>query len=404
MSVYHCPLCPLIFQYRSEVEWHLREEHRSRADEAAELRSELAAATRPLDWEYLQQLRTSEASPSVTLLLGTTPAATMNVLDTARLRQLAEGARRRLSAEPDRETAVSVVEDRLARAVSAAESQATDRGMAVLVNKDHLAVIPLPFAPRDRHVVDRSFATRDLEYTLRRFPRYRVLVLGRHPRVLEGYAHQLTEPPALTSRGRSTAAFAGDTLVYADPDKLLAEREAAAGRLPLVVIGDHRHLERFDRDSAYAGEVVARVPRPRLHKGNVLGLISDALDRIHQQRQARSVAELLHADLQSQVEWGLGAAWRALHRQTVDRLWVEHDYSVPGHVAAGDHAVEPTTDPAEPGAVDDLVDALLARAAQLGVETHIVERQSLRGPEPVAVRVPFATTRPAGHTRMLATA
>ncbi|HET6964577.1 MAG TPA: hypothetical protein VFH58_07360 [Acidimicrobiales bacterium] len=383
-------MCPLIFQYRSEVEWHLREEHRSRADEAAELRSQLAAARRPLDWDYLQELRSSEANPSVTLLLATAPAATMNVLDTARLRQLAEGARRRLSAEPDRETAVSVVEDRLARAVSAAESQATDRGIAVLVNRDHLAVIPLPFAPRDRHVVDRTFATRDLEYTLRRFPRYRVLVLGRHPRVLEGYAHQLAEAPAASPDP--------------DPDSLLGERIEAAGRLPLVVIGDHRHLDLFDRDSAFAGEVVAQVPRPRLHKGNVLGFISDALGRIHQQRQARSVAELLHADLQSRVEWGLGAAWRALHSHSADRLWVEHDYAVPGHVAAGDHAVEPTTDPTEPGAVDDLVDALLARAAQLGVETHIVERQSLRRPEPVAVRVRFPTIRPAGHRRMLATA
>ena len=37
MSVYHCPLCPLIFQFRSEVEWHLREEHRSSSDEESDL-------------------------------------------------------------------------------------------------------------------------------------------------------------------------------------------------------------------------------------------------------------------------------------------------------------------------------------------------------------------------------
>src|SRR5213076_2501989 len=40
VSVYHCPLCPLIFQYRTEVEWHLREEHRSGSDEEADLRAE----------------------------------------------------------------------------------------------------------------------------------------------------------------------------------------------------------------------------------------------------------------------------------------------------------------------------------------------------------------------------
>ena len=90
MSVYHCPLCPLIFQYRSEVEWHLREEHRSRRDEEADLRAELAAAAGRLDWDRLQALRSSGAGPAVTLLLATTPASSMTVLDIARLRQLAD--------------------------------------------------------------------------------------------------------------------------------------------------------------------------------------------------------------------------------------------------------------------------------------------------------------------------
>lgn len=68
MSAYHCPLCPLIFQHRSEAEWHLREEHRSRVDEEAGLRTELAAAAAPLDWERLRILRASPGRPSVTLL------------------------------------------------------------------------------------------------------------------------------------------------------------------------------------------------------------------------------------------------------------------------------------------------------------------------------------------------
>ena len=114
MSVYHCPLCPLIFQYRSEVEWHLREEHRSRRDEEADLRAELAAAGR-LDWDRLQALRSSGAGPAVTLLLATTPASSMTVLDIARLRQLADRARRRLPGEPDRGTTAPTVAHRVGR-------------------------------------------------------------------------------------------------------------------------------------------------------------------------------------------------------------------------------------------------------------------------------------------------
>jgi len=388
MSVYHCPLCPLIFQYRTEVEWHLREEHRSRADEAADLRVELAAATRPLDRDRLSQLRSSRSSPSVTLLLSTAPAATMTVLDIARLRQLAERARRRLSAEPHVDTAVSVVADRLAKAVSAAESQATDRGIAVLVNKNDLAIITLPFAPRDRHVVDRGFATRDLDYALRRHPRYRVLVLGHHARILEGHSRQLSEPATVSTSAGPRSVPRLDSTVYRDPDTLLSERVDTAGNMPLVVVGDHRDLARFHGRSRYAGDVVAEIRRSRFHRGNVADLVADELDRIHHEQQSRAVAELLHADMQSQVAWGVHAAWNAIHNRAADRLWVEHDYTVPGRSAPGVHGIETTTDAAEPGAIDDLVDALITKAAQYGIETHMLDRHAIGTTEPVAVTIP----------------
>lgn len=377
MSVYHCPLCPLIFQYRSEVEWHLREEHRSRADEAAELRSELADATRPLDWERLSHLRASHASPSVSLLLGTAPAATMTVLDVARLRQLAERARRRLSSEPHRDTAVSVVEHRLSKAVAAAESQPTDRGIAVMVNEHHLSIIALPFAPHDRQVVDGAFATRDLEYALRRYPRYRVLVLGHHPRVLEGHARQLIEPATSTS---------------ADPDVMVSERIEATGMLPLVVVGDRRSVDRFRGQSRHAHNVVAGVAQHRFYKGNLTERIADVLEGIQHERQSRAVAELLHADMQSQIDWGVEAAWKAVHDRTADRLWVEHDYAVAGQVRPGTYGIETVTDPAEPGAIDDVVDALLTKATQLGIRTHLLDRHTLGRPQPVAVKVPVTAS------------
>lgn len=284
MSVYHCPLCPLVFQYRTEVEWHLREEHRSRADEDADLRAELVAATAPLDWERLGALRASRGRPTVTLLLSTTPAATMSPLDIARLRQLAERARRRLSSEPDRQTPASVVEFRIAKAVSTAETLRTESGLAVLVSGHELAIFTLPFAPRDRQVVDDRFATRDLEYALRRYPHYRVLVLGRHPRVLEGRAQHLTEPstnPSGTPRGVPDRISGG----HEDPEAMLTHRAEAAGRLPLVLIGDHRHTHEFRRGSRHSADVIAEVARPRLKRVPVVDLAAAAVEGWLSERQ-----------------------------------------------------------------------------------------------------------------------
>jgi hypothetical protein len=403
MSVYHCPLCPLIFQYRSEVDRHLHQEHRSGTEDPADLRAELSAASRRLDREHLGQLRSSAAGPSVTLLLSTAPAATMTVLDVARLRQLADRARRCLSAEPHGKAGASVVGERLSKAVAAAESQPTDRGIAVLVNQHHLSIITLPFGPRDRHVVDRCFATRDLEYALRRYPQYRVLILGHHLRILEGAAHRLAEPTSPPMADGTRSAPAAGSTAYPDPDSLLGDRTDATGRLPLILIGDNRQLDRFRRQSAYVSDVVAEIARPRLRRINVPDLVGDTLDRLHHERQSAAVAELSHPGMRAETTWGVEAAWKAVHDGVAGRLWVEHDYSVPGRIRPGVYGVEVTTDPAEPGAIDDVVDVLLAKAAQLGIETDLLDRHTLGHPEPVVVRVPVPAPTPTAAPRSLAT-
>jgi hypothetical protein len=400
MSAYHCPLCPLIFQYRSEAEWHLREEHRSRVDEEAGLRTELSAAAAPLDWERLRILRASPSRPSVTLLMSTLPGPTMTILDIARLRQLAERARRRLVDEPDRRTAASVVEHRLAKAVSAAESLPAERGLSVLVNQHDLAIVTLPFAPRDRQVVDDGFATRDLEYTLGRYPRYRALVLGRRPRILEGRGDHLTEPSATTSHEAPRVVPGPRTSGHHEVDALLARQIELAGPLPLIVIGDRRRLDRFRR-SPYYEQVVAERLRSRLRQSTPSELAVDAHDRWLHQRQQHTVAELRQADQHNQLAWGLEAAWSALHSGKVDRLWVEHDYAVPGRILPGDLEVHTTTDPAEPGVIDDLVDALIAKSAKLGIPVNLLDRGALNRPEPLAARIPLATSTTTAVCRSL---
>lgn len=397
MPVYRCPFCPLIFQYRTEAESHVREEHRSRADDEAGLRAEIVMAVAPLDWERLQRLRASRTSPSVTLLLGTVPAATMTVLDIARLRQLSERARRRLPAEPSPDAAASLVEHRLSNAVAAAESMATDRGLAILVNEQDIAIITLPFGPRGREIVGDGFAVRDLEYSLRNFPRVRVLVLGHRPRVLEGLPHQLCEPQDGTPDRSQAAPGRAGTAPDLDALALLAERIDASGMLPLIVMGDHRHLDEFDRCSPYGGHVLAKVVRPRLRRATVQDLAGQAAARVNRDRQILAVSDLRRADEDERVAWGVHAAWDAVRVQRAVRLWVEHDYAVAGRVGSGPSGMEITGDPAEPGVVDDLVDALLTEAAHLGIQVDIVDRGALNHPDPVAAAVSaMVSSEPAG--------
>ncbi len=387
MTVYHCPLCPLIFEHRTEVERHIREEHRSHAEDEASLRTELARAGK-LSWDRLAVLRSSVRGPAVSLLLATTPASSMTVLDIARLRQLADRSRRRLRAEPHTGTSVDVVENRLSRVVAAAEASPTDRGLAILVSSDQMALVPLPFEPRDRVAVDRAFATRDLEYALRRFPMYRTVMLGHHPRIFEGRGRTMSEVETsyFEGRGPSFAFFRRDTS-FLDVDQLLDECVRANGHLPLLIVGDRPRRVAFREHSRHAPGVIAEAHRSRTRSTRLTDLAEQAFAEWQHDEHEHAVTELQHASSQDQVAWGLAAAWRAVADQSAEHLWVEHDFARPGRVVAGVEGVEITADPAEPGVVDDLVDALIAKAHDRGLAVDVLEPRTLNRDEPIAARV-----------------
>ena len=394
MSVYHCPLCPLIFQYRTEVEWHLREEHRSGADEEADLRREMATAVRKLDWDLLQSLRSSGGGLSVSLLLGTTPATSMTVLDIARLRQLADQAHRRLLAEPHGDTAVPVVEHRVTKAVAAAEGSTTDRGLAIFVNQHNIAIITLPFEPRHRAVVDRAFATRDLEFALRRFPSFRVLLLGHYPRLLEGRGRNLSPVDSPRPDVRRHRLLTRADTDPREADRLLDQRLSETGDLPLVLIGDFRRRTAFRQHSRHVESIVAEAHRPRTRITAVHDLAQTALARWQREQQDKTVAVLRLADTHDQVSWGLASTWQAVATKTAERVWVEHDFARPGRVVPGVEGVKVTTDPTEPGAIDDLVDALITRAHQEGIPVDLLDSGTLGTGEPIAAKIGAAERRP----------
>jgi hypothetical protein len=390
MSVYHCPLCPLIFQFRTEVEWHLRQEHRSRTDEEADLQLELAGASRRLDEDALEELRSSTGGTAVSLLIATTPASTMTGLDVARLRQLADRATRRLSAEPHTASAAPVIQHRLARAVAAAEARPTDRGLAIFIDHLQLAMFSLPFSPRDRAVVDPTFATRDVEYALARHPSTRVIVLGRRPRVLEGRPGQWSEFDLSVidaPRGQP-----GET-VQPGLDRLIEQRVRTSGSLPLIVIGSRRQRNSFRRAHAIAAEC----NRGWTRTASAESLAEEAMDRWNRDQQNLSVASLRRADAMEQVTWGLVPTWRAISQGTAERLWVEHDFARSGHIVAGPDGVEVTSDPAEPGAIDDLVDALITTAHRRGIPVDLLDSGTLPHPEAIAARVRTAGRPPPPH-------
>ncbi len=396
MPVHHCPLCPLIFESRSEVQSHVRDEHRSRANDDADLRAELAAAHMTLDWPQVRTLISTPDTPSVSLLLATTSAPSMTDDDVTRLRRLADTARHRLPEVPDYDPSVSAVEHRLSRAVAEAEGSPTDRGLGIFVNAQEIAILSLPLEPRERAVVDSVFAIRDLDYALLRYPVCRVLVLGRHPRVLEGRGRDLSVPDtANTAAPPHRNASASDEQ---NLDALLEFYVGSRGDLPLVVVGDRRQLSAFRQHSRYAESVAAEVRRSRVRTVPVGDLAQEAMRAWFQADQERTKRELLQFDALHRVAWGLTATWYAVATGTAERIWVEHDFALSGRVVTptdrpGRQVVEILADGNQPGAVDDLVNTLVTKAHQRGIPVSLLEPAALNCGEPVAAQVPLANRR-----------
>jgi len=379
MATWHCPVCGLVFSFHSELDWHIRESHclRRTAGLAGQLEREAV-----LSWAGLRRLQEAEKGPAVSLLLWTTPAPVMTPNDADELHHLAANAAKTLANEVKGE-ALKHMQMRLTEAVLAAESSPTDHGLAVFVSQAETAVVPLPFAPRERAVVNHSFATRDLLDALQLFPMYRALVLrGPGFRLLEGRAGRISEvrdwqvpnpslgrvrQSAWTTRQRRRAAFLA-------ADRAVGERVAVLGRLPLVLVGRAHLVSEFMKHSPHAASVVGDVTAwGSMHsKDSLARLTAPVIQAWREDHAARYLKALVEADRCRTVVWGLPEVWEAVRSGKVERLWVERDYCVPAQLAEGGKRLVVVDRLEAPGVVPDGVGFTIERATLSGAHVEIV--------------------------------
>ncbi len=380
MTTWHCPVCGLDFSFHSELDWHIREAHclKRTAGLAGQLEREAV-----LSWAKMRQLASADEHPSVSLLLSTTPAAVMNPADVAELHHLASTASRSFAAELTGQ-AQKRMELRLEEAVRAAESGPTDHGLAVFVGATETAVVPLPFSPRKRAVVNHIFASRELLEDLQEFPMFRALVLrGPGFWLLEGQGELLSEvldwqvPNPSLRRARHSAWTTGQRrrAAFAAADRAIGERVAIVGRLPLVVIGRKGLLTRFLRHSPHAASVVGEVLAwgSLQSRSSVAKLAGPQIAAWREKHSAQYLDALAEADRAGQVVWGLGSVWDAVRAQNVARLWVERDYRSPGNLVDGGTRLV-LSDHQGHGVISDVVDLVIERAALAGAHVETLKR------------------------------
>lgn len=340
----------------------------------------------------------------LSILLATTPAQAMGATDQATLRGLALDALRRLQDEPDQHVA-GLIRARLAATISRAVAGPTDAGLAILVSPDATYLLHLRVTPKDRVVLDPTFATRDLVRSAAEDPAFLTLVIdGRAARLLH-YGQRYTRPilghdfPMLRPSGSSRDAGTVGTLrasqertraFLREVDSHLTARVQEYG-LPVVLVANPRTAAQFFSVApARRIAAVVRTSNPNAPVAQIEAAGRAALAEHIRDRAAAALDTAAMRLAQGRAVAGLTAAWAAMDNSSPDLLVVEHSHAAPARLSEA--GLELVSDPEEHGVLDDAVDEIIEAAMARGVEVVTVPEGSLarhghlvlalRGPAP----------------------
>jgi hypothetical protein len=317
----------------------------------------------------LDELQRQRCYPSITVLVNTTPSATLAPDEEVTVRRFLVDAKRRLTGDVDEVTRDQLLEA-LEGLVVERRRERSGLGLALCASPEYTAAIPLGKRVEERLVIDDTFATRDLVADLHRTARYRVITLSdRKVRVLVGDRRHLLEArdevwPLQREEAQSPTSWERDVAH-------LLRAEHARFPLPTIVAGVTRSVRRLlGNDLFQPIGVIAgnhdRTSATDLHHA-VWPLVTDwlraghrrGLERLEQARSARRYAG------------GINEVWPLARDGRVELLLVEEGFRLPARLGEADQ-LELDVDADAPDVVDDLVDDVIETVMRYGGETAIL--------------------------------
>jgi len=351
---------------------------------------ELPALRLPTTEEVVRLAR-AQSPVSASLLLATVPAPQMLPVDLARLRALARDAERRLDEEPD-QSAAAAVSAGLEAAITTASQGPTDRGLAILVSPQATHLHHLRVAPRDRVVIDPTFATRDLVRSAAEDPPFLMLVIDGRAARLFHYGQRYSQPilahdfpmvrPADVALREPASAETADRARRERNLNFLRQVEAnlaarvAESDLPVVLIASDRTVSAFL--SVAKPRRIAAIVRSGALNVPLIDLQELAREELAGHVRDRAAAALDTARVRlahGRAVSGLEAAWEALRTGDPDLLVVERTHAPAVRVSDG--SLEIVDDAEELGVIDDAIDDLIEAALARGADVVTVPDGSL---------------------------
>jgi hypothetical protein len=327
----------------------------------------------------LKRLQGSRDYPSLSLLAPTHRTHPANRKDRIVVKNLAARGLDRLQGEFKKREVAGLVQN-LKTLVDRVDWKHSLEGLALFASRNVATAVLLPFRPKARVVIDATFATRDLVYSLNRSARYRVLVLTEKPtRLFDATTNVLTEyavkpfPMVHTGPGGASRLPGGQGInrsamrdeahrqFFRKVDDALASVQKD-DHLPVVLVGVDRLVafyEEVTRDlDAIVGVVAGSYDDPN---PTALGrLVWPAFESGATLRRTRALARLHAAVSANQHASGVDQVWRAAFEKRCQILLVETGFEHPADLSPqGDRLLPYSGHGAV--ALDDAVDELIER-------------------------------------------
>src|SRR5262245_37104284 len=332
----------------------------------------------------LMRLQGRRDYPSVSLLAPTHRTHPASRKDPIVVKNLVAEGLDRLHGEFQKRQVARVVQN-LKRLVDRVDWKHSLEGLALFASRNVATAVRLPFRPRARVVIDETFATRDLVFSLNRSPRYRVLVLTEKPtRLFEATTNVLTEyvakpfPMVHTGPGGASRLPGGQGLnrsaVRNDAHRQFFRKmdDALAAvqkddHLPLVLVGVDRHVAFYQEVTKDREAIVGVVPGSHDDPNpTALGrLVWPVFKSGAALMRTRALARLHDAVSANRHASGLDQVWRAAFEKRCQTLLVETGFEHPADVSPEGDRLLPYSGRGA-AALDDAVDEVIERVIAAG--------------------------------------
>jgi len=318
----------------------------------------------------LKQLMEEQGYPCISLLLSTYRTAPDYHKNEVKIRKIIREAEERLLKEMTKREAQPYI-DRLKKLAEKIDISRTMDGLALFVNERYSEKVDLPFPVRERVVIDKTFATRDIIMTVNRGISFYTLVLGIDKvRLLQCYRDE-----AVDVEQKGFPMFSELDFYELNPTDLSRERAKKVKEFfsrvsrvlkelnnfekqPLVIMGVEKNLGFFREAAGLDKSVIASIEGSYITESahDIGKKVWPRVKEIVSQKRNESVKDLEAAVGAGKYASEISNVWRFANEGRVRLLLAEENYHQSCRLN-DNNTILPINKP-EKGMIDDAVDEI----------------------------------------------